>query len=279
MLDVSISGRNRRFIRRAGSPPIPPGNEHPNQKIDGGRSGACRARRHVYKLLITRSVWRSTVARSLPQIDSQPIITLTSASLCRSEATRFAPALRPARPNLPLNKGLVARPNHPEQPWADLLMAITTGSPDNAAAATWRHVRANPSRPFGHAPQMASRPAAVGLVAIPITEGNFGPAWLTISRAAPIALRRRRRKGDSPRGHVANRSRVRSGQWRRPRFPRPGHGHCDLVAPMLSPRADGKGTPSCKRSMAPGMCTASIQNSAALSNMASATVLHRRRRC
>jgi hypothetical protein len=153
MPDVSISGRNRRFIRRAGSPPIFLGNEHPNQRIDGGRSGACRARRHVYKPLITRSFWRFTVSRSLPQIDSQTIITLTSACLRRSEVTGFAPALRPARPNLPLNKGLVARPNHPGQPWADLLMGITPGSPVNAAAAAGRHVRANPSRPFGNAPR------------------------------------------------------------------------------------------------------------------------------
>ncbi len=279
MLDVSISGRNRRFIRRAGSPPIPLGNEHPNQKIDGGRSGACRARRHVYKPLITRSVWRSTVARSLPQINSQPIITLTSACLRRSEVTRFAPALRPARPNLPLNKGLVARPNHPGQPWADLLMGITPGSPDNAAAAAGRHVRANPSRPFGNAPRWHRALRLWGWSRFRSPRASSGPAWLTISRAAPIALGRRRRKGDSLRGHVANRSSVRSGQWRRPRFPRPGHGHCDAVAPMLSPRVNGKGTSSCKRSMARGICTASIQNSAVLSNMASATILHRRRRC
>jgi hypothetical protein len=31
--------------------------------------------------------------------------------------------------------------------------------------------------------------------------------------------------------------------------------------------------------MSRGICTASIQNSAALSNMASATIPHRRRRC
>jgi hypothetical protein len=41
---------------------------------------------------------------------------------------------------------------------------------------------------------------------------------------------------------------LRSGQWRRPRFSRPGHGHCDGVAPMPSPEVNGKGTPSCKRS-------------------------------
>ena len=122
--------------------------------------------------LITLSVWRFTVARSLPQINSQPIITVTSACLRRYEVTKFAPALRPARPNLPLNKGLVARPNHPGQPWADLLMGITPGSPDNAAAAG-RHVRANPSRPFWQRASMASRPAAVGSAAIPTTEAKF----------------------------------------------------------------------------------------------------------
>jgi hypothetical protein len=44
----------------------------------------------------------------------------------------------------------------------------------------------------------------MGLVAIPITEAKFRAAWLTISRAAPIALGRRRKKGDSLRGHAAN---------------------------------------------------------------------------
>ena len=214
----------------------------------------------------------------MPQIDSQPIITLTSACLRRSEVTRFAPALRPARPNVPLNKGLVARPNYPGQPSADLLMGITPGSPDNAAAAG-RHVRANPSRPFGNALRWHRALPLWGWSLFRLPRPSSGPAWLTISRAAPIALGRRRKKGDSLRGHAASRSSVRSGQWRRLSFPRPGHGHCDLVASMLSPRVNGKGTPSCKQSMARGICTASIQNNAVLSNMASATILHRRRRC
>jgi len=159
-------------------------------------------------------------------------------------------------------------------------MGITLGSPDKAAAAAGRHVRANPSRPFWQRASTASRPAAVGLLAIPITEGKFRACLADDQQScADSALGRRRRKGDSLRGHVANRSSVRSGQWRRPRFPRPGHGHCDAVAPMLSPRVNGKGTPSCKRSMARGIYTASIQNNAVLSNMASATILHRRRRC